>query len=141
MTNVYEFNQNVGKPIINLAYANGFPPQTYRLALAPLFDDYHVISVQSRPLWGDCPPESLTNWQQLGDDLLAGLDQFTYQPVIAIGHSFGGVATIYAAIKRPERFRGLVLIEPTLLAPHKLLVLRLAGMANIDLRRPLIQGA
>ncbi len=141
MTRVYEFNQNAGKPLINLAYANGFPPQTYQYALKPLFDDYRVVSIHARPLWGDCPPESLTNWEQLGDDLLTGLEQFTAEPVIGIGHSVGGVATIYAAIKRPDRFRALILIEPTLLAPHRLLALRLLHGGRREARHPLIEGA
>jgi pimeloyl-ACP methyl ester carboxylesterase len=48
---------------------------------------------------------------------LAQLNELTAQPVIGIGHSVGGVATMYAAVKQPDRFRALVLIEPTLLAP------------------------
>src|SRR5262249_50169668 len=107
----------------------------------PLFDDFHVISIHARPLWGDCPPESLTNWEQLGDDLLKGLEEYTDQPVIGIGHSVGGVATIYAALKRPDRFRRLVLIEPTLLAPHRLLALRLLNLGKKESRHALIEGA
>src|SRR5262245_7441002 len=97
----HDFNENVGKPIVNLAYANGFPPETYKYMLQPLFADFHVVSIQARPLWGDCPPESLTSWHQFGDDLLAGLDALTDQPIIGIGHSFGAIYTLYAAIKRP----------------------------------------
>ena len=137
----YEFNNAPGKPLINLAYANGFPPQTYHEALKPLFDRYHVVALAERPLWGDCPPESIHAWQQFGDDLLDGLASLTDQPIIGIGHSFGGVATTYAAIKRPERFSRLVLIDPTFLPPHWLLAAWLTRRLGIRLRQGLIDGA
>ncbi len=137
----YEFNDALGKPLVNLAYANGFPPQTYREALKPLFDRYHVVALAERPLWGDCPPESIHSWRQFGDDLLDGLDSLTDQPVIGIGHSFGGVATAYAAVKRPDRFSRLVLIDPTFLPPHWLLAVWLTRRLNIKVRQSLIDGA
>src|SRR5258707_12837018 len=142
--NLFGFNpENArGKPLVNLAYANGFPPQIYRAALEPLFKDYHVISLHARPLWGDSAPapESLTSWEQLGDDLLAALDGFTDQPVIGIGHSVGGVATLFAAVKRPDRFSRLVLIEPTLLAPHLLWAMRLLESRGNRQRRGVVEG-
>ena len=142
---LFDFNPEnaLGKPLVNLAYANGFPPQIYRAALEPLFKDYHVISLHARPLWGDSAPapESLTSWEQLGNDLLAALDGFTDQPVIGIGHSVGGVATLFAAVKRPDRFSRLVLIEPTLLAPHLLWAMRLLESRGNRQRRGLVEGA
>jgi pimeloyl-ACP methyl ester carboxylesterase len=35
-----------------------------------------------------------------------------------MGHSLGAVATMYAAMQRPERFRAIVLIEPVFLPPQ-----------------------
>src|SRR5215467_9145840 len=96
---IYEFNSAPGRPLVNLAYANGFLPQTYTRALQPLFADYRVVSIHARPMWGDCPPETFHHWSQFGDDLLEGLDSLTDQPVIGIGHSMGGLSTLYAAAK------------------------------------------
>ncbi len=138
---IYEFNDGSDRPLVNLAYANGFLPQTYTRALQPLFDHYHVVSALDRAMWDDCPPESVTSWSQFGDDLLAALDSLTDRPLIGIGHSFGGVATLYAAIKRPERFSHLILIDPTLLPPSVLWGLRLVRLLRIDHRIPLAQGA
>src|SRR5258708_5060336 len=106
----HNFNGSSG-PLVHLACANGFPAQTYTRALEPLFKNFHVVSANVRALWADCPPESLTHWSQLGDDILRALDQITDQPVIGIGHSVGAVATMYAAIKCPERFSRLVLVD------------------------------
>ncbi len=139
---IYEFNEGRGKLLVNLAYANGFLPQTYRRALQPLFDHYRVVSIHVRAMWENCPPESLKNWPQMGDDLLAGLDGLTDdRPVIGIGHSMGGVATLYAALKRPERFSHLILIDPTLMSPGVLWRMRLTRLLGMEARLPLVQGA
>jgi pimeloyl-ACP methyl ester carboxylesterase len=137
----YDFNTAPGKPIVNLSYANGFPPETYIHALQPLFDRYQVSSVHLRPLQGDSAPESLKRWSQLGEDLLAGLVELTDQPVVGIGHSVGGIATMHAAIKRPERFSKLVLIEPTMLSPMLLFMLQILRMSPRKPRIGLIEGA
>ena len=47
---IYEFNNAPDKPLVNLAYANGFLPQTYTRALKPLFADYRVVSIHARPI-------------------------------------------------------------------------------------------
>src|SRR3954469_17006265 len=117
---LYEFNAGSDRLLVNLAYANGFLPQTYTRALQPLFDHYNVISAHARPMWDDCPPESLKSWSQLGDDLLQALERLTDRPVVGIGHSFGGVVTLYAALKQPERFSHLVVIDPVMLPPRLL---------------------
>jgi pimeloyl-ACP methyl ester carboxylesterase len=138
---IYEFNHQLGKPVVNLAYANGFLPQTYRRALQPLFDHYHVVSALARPMWDDGAPETLTSWSQLGNDLLDAAEILTDRPIVGIGHSVGGVATLYAASKRPERFTHLVLIDPTLLPPRTLWAIRIARWLHQGHRFPLAQGA
>jgi pimeloyl-ACP methyl ester carboxylesterase len=138
---IHEFNEAPGRPLVNLAYANGFLPETYAFALQPLFAGYRVVSTHVRAMWGGCRPESLTHWSQLGDDLLDLLGSLADQPVVGIGHSFGGVATLYAALKRPERFSRLILIDPTLLPPRYLLPIRLVRLLGRDHQLPLVQGA
>jgi pimeloyl-ACP methyl ester carboxylesterase len=141
MLKYHDFNNANGKPIINLAVANGFPAETYTRALQPLMANYHVVSLHARPLWGDADPADLKRWTQLSDDLLNQLDELTDQPVIGIGHSVGGVATIHAAIKRPEKFSRLILIEPTMLSPFLLFPLWLIRSVGRTPRFGLIDGA
>jgi len=59
-------------------------------------------------------PRALRDWDGFRDDLLAFI-RFCGRPVIAIGHSRGGVYSLLAALKRPEMFLALVLIDPTIL--------------------------
>ncbi len=141
MPNFYAFPSAADAPIVNLGCANGFMPQTYTRALAPLFKDYRVVSMNMRPLWENCAPESLHSWRQLGDDLLNELDQLTNQPVIGIGHSVGAIATLYAASTRPERFSHLILLDPTLLPRAYLWGVRLLRLIGREARLPLVEQA
>jgi pimeloyl-ACP methyl ester carboxylesterase len=72
---------------------------------------------------------------------LAGLRSINAQKVIGIGHSMGGVATMTVAIRQPELFDRIVLVDPTLLPPvflRKVNVMKWFGMKP---RIDLIQGA
>ena len=128
--------------VLHLAVANGFPPQTYIPLLQPLTGGYRVLSLPPRPLWTDPPaPQSAPSWHTLADDLLAGLRQHNLTDVIAIGHSFGGTASLAAAAKDPSQFRGLVLLDPTIFTPLRLRVIALMQFLGQGGRMPLVQGA
>jgi pimeloyl-ACP methyl ester carboxylesterase len=129
-------------PLINLAVANGFPPQTYIPVMRSLLDQHSAISVLPRALWDPTPPpEMLTHWRQQADDLLAGLEQRHLTDIIAIGHSMGGVASMLAALKQPQRFRALVLLDPTFLPPPVLGAIAALRALGLGHRIPLAQGA
>jgi pimeloyl-ACP methyl ester carboxylesterase len=140
--NFYDFNQNSQKPLLHLAHANGFPPSTYAQALKPLLEKFHAISFYARPFWPDCPPsQTLKNWSVFTDDLLNGLKEVKARKIIAIGHSLGGVATLYAAVGQPEIFSHVILIDPTMLPPaflHKVTWMKWFG---VEARKDLVQGA
>lgn len=105
-------------PLVHVAVANGFPPQTYLPMLRPFLERYQVINLPPRALWAtEPPPEEAGSWRMLADDLLAGIEQHDLRDIIAIGHSFGSIASLLAVIDAPERFRALILLDPTLLPP------------------------
>lgn len=129
-------------PVLHLAGANGFPPQTYQPLLGPLTTHYHVMSLLPRPLWHTPPPpDSLNEWRQMANDLLAGLRWLDASDVIAVGHSMGGVFSMLAAIAEPERFRALILLDPTILPSPYLLGVRALRAVGLEDRLPLVQGA
>ncbi|MBZ0300096.1 MAG: alpha/beta hydrolase [Anaerolineae bacterium] len=138
---LYEFGG--AGPVMHLAVANGFPPQTYQPLLQPLTAQYRVVSLPPRALWPhiDPPPEAVGSWQDLADDILHGLRQYSLNHVIAVGHSFGGVATIRAALTEPERFRALILLDPTLLPVYITNAIRQARAEGQTPRIPLVDSA
>ncbi|MCC7205694.1 MAG: alpha/beta hydrolase [Anaerolineae bacterium] len=128
--------------VLNLAIANGFPPDTYRPFLRALGGDYRRVCVLPRALWHNgVRPESAASWQVMADDLLAGLRAHSLTGVIAVGHSMGGVASMLAALAEPSRFRALVLLDPTIFPADLLRLIRWAGRLGLSHRFPLVQRA
>lgn len=102
-------------PLLHLAHANGFPPGAYARLVQSLLPRFHVVSMAQRPLWPDSDPRSLRDWDQLGRDLRDCLREKGHDGIIGVGHSVGGASTLIAAAMDPELFRGVVLLDPTIL--------------------------
>lgn len=127
---------------LNLLPANGFPPQTYLPMLRPLMATHRVISLPPRALWPDEPlPEPTRHWDMLAEDLLAGLRTYNLTNVVAVGHSFGGVASLLAAAAEPERFRALILLDPTIFQPDWMRGMAQAQADGSITEFPLAKGA
>jgi pimeloyl-ACP methyl ester carboxylesterase len=101
------------KPKLHFAHGNGFPSPCYRQMLMPLetvFDCCYIDKIghaEAFPI-GD-------NWHTLVDELRDSVRRQSDQPVIAVGHSLGGVLSVLAALKEPELFRAVVLLDAPLL--------------------------
>lgn len=158
-------------PIIHLSHANGFPPASYApfaetLINPPLLDaaerfaadaenrfsnseavgkttgrGFRVIGLPARPLWPHSQPESAPDWHTFANDLIHGLDDLQMKQIIGVGHSMGGVLTLLAAVRRPDLFRAIVLIDPVIMPPMILAVLWLMRRSGLSQRQPLVQGA
>ncbi len=128
-------------PLVHLAHANGFPPGSYRPLAQELADCCHVVALRSRPLWPGSRPQSAPTWQPMVDDLVEGLEGLGLKGIVGVGHSLGGVLTMWAAIRRPALFRAVVLVEPVLLPPSWLWWLRLMRLLGLSRRQPLVQSA
>jgi pimeloyl-ACP methyl ester carboxylesterase len=74
--------------------------------------------MRQRPLWPGSSPGEIADWHPLTDDFLRFLDEHPAGTTIGIGHSVGGIVTLRAALRQPDRFRALVLIDPVLFPPY-----------------------
>jgi pimeloyl-ACP methyl ester carboxylesterase len=112
------------------AHANGFPSATYGKlfdALGPLFRVEHLPQHGHDPRFpvGD-------NWTTLVDELLYHL-QGQPEPVWGVGHSFGGVLHLHAALRCPEYYRGVILLDaPSHTLTERYLIRAAKRMGFID---------
>lgn len=121
-------------PVIHLAPANGFPTVVYRPLIESFTDTFRVVNLPYRGSWvDDPPPQNIHEWDETTvPDLLTGMRQHNLRDVIAVGHSIGGVTSILAAIREPQRFKALVLLDPTVLPLRFLWGLRLLRLLRRD---------
>ncbi len=73
--------------------------------------------------------------------MVEGLKEMRAHQVVGIGHSLGGVLTLYAAVKEPDLFKQIVLIDPTMLAPGLLRKIRFMKFFGFEARNFLVKGA
>ena len=99
-------------------HANGYPPECYRPLLSRLAENFHVTAMVQRPLWPDSKPGDIDSWHPLTDDFLRFLDAHHTGLITCVGHSMGGIALLRAALREPERFKAIVLLDPVLLPPY-----------------------
>ncbi len=81
----------------------------------------------------------------LTDDLLSALGSLDLRApggkIIGVGHSLGAVLTLNAALKEPERFSRIVLIDPTMLPPPLLIKVWWMKKLGLEFRPDLVAGA
>jgi len=137
-------------PLLVFAHANGYPPQAYRTFLEPFLEDYQVFSLYLRSFWPGSDPQEMKDWRVFRNDYLPEvrslIEKFGKQSnssgrVIGVGHSLGAMTTLMAAIKDPEMFSLLVLMEPVLFPRWRGMAMRLlAPFKLIKKIHPLIRG-
>jgi pimeloyl-ACP methyl ester carboxylesterase len=57
------------------------------------------------------------HWPPFGMDVIGVIDRLGLRGLTGVGHSMGGYLVVQAAAVRPEAFRDLVLVDPTIFAP------------------------
>jgi pimeloyl-ACP methyl ester carboxylesterase len=117
---------------LHFLHANGYPFYCYDPLLKLLHREYHVFGMLLRPLWEGSKPNDVNDWQIFSDDLLRFLTDYDTS-MIGVGHSIGATVTLRAALREPNKFRALVLIEPVLF-PHGRMIawnlIRAIGLGN-----------
>ncbi len=137
---LYEFGGS--GPVINLALANGFPPQTYQPIFEPLTRQYRAVCLLPRALWQNgSQPQDTRSWHVLADDLLAGLRAHNLTNVIAVGHSMGAVVSMLAVLAEPARFRALIMLDPAIMPPRVLRMIKVLRVLGLSEQFPLVKKA
>ncbi len=117
------------KEIIHFAHGNGFPALCYSQMLDRLkeqFDICYIDKIGHDPLF----PVS-ENWHNLVHELIASVQKQATQPVIAVGHSLGGILSFLAAVEQPELFKAVIMLDSPLIGRFKSSMVRLAKTLGI----------
>jgi len=117
--------QHIGQGPANMHFlaANGFPVGGYKHFLQMMAPHYSMLALENRGMWPEQPaPCHDFTWNDHAEDLIAFLDyqaaeSYLQKPIIGVGHSIGATVTVLAAIKRPDLFSRLILIDPASLGP------------------------
>ncbi|CAM3969992.1 Serine aminopeptidase S33 domain-containing protein [Flavobacterium branchiophilum] len=92
---------------------NGLPIGVYQPFLEIISKKYCVTNLSFRASWDKMGnAKNQTNWETYADDLIAFIENHYNKPIVGLGHSQGGNATIVAAYKRPDLFKELIIIDP-----------------------------
>jgi len=130
-------------PAMHLAHANGFASPVYSKIIGSLSEHYKVRSLnfccQANCIF-DCTHGKrprVGSWHRLAAELISFLETMNTGPVVGVGHSFGGVVTMFASIRRPDLFTKLILLDPVFLEPKIVRIARFARLTRQQHRSPL----
>lgn len=114
---------------LHFAHGNGFPSPCYQQLLTCLqerFDCFYIEKIghnQQFPV--------TENWQALVDELILSVKTQAFEPVIAVGHSLGGILSLLAAVEQPSLFKAVILLDSPLIGRFKSNIIRLSKITGL----------
>lgn len=117
------------RELIHFAHGNGFPALCYNQMLTQLSTHFDWCYIDRIGHSKEYPVTE--NWHNLVSELIASVQTQADRPVIALGHSLGGVLSLLAAIERPELFKAVVLLDSPLIGPLKSSMVKLAKSLGV----------
>lgn len=106
-----------GTPLV-FAHATGFHARCWDGVIRRM-PGRRALAVDLRGHGRSSKPDPPYPWREFGADLAALTCALGVQGAIGVGHSMGGHSIVSSAIVRPEAYRALVLIDPTIFAPER----------------------
>lgn len=112
---------------IQFSHSNGFSAQTYRY----FFEQLAPYRVEAVNRFGHGEYRVGQDWHPLADELLADIRRHGNTPVVGVGHSLGGVLTLWAAVRHPELFSKVILIDPPIFGLQKRIPIWIASLFGL----------
>jgi pimeloyl-ACP methyl ester carboxylesterase len=104
----------MNKQIIHFAHANGFPAKTYSKLFSYLEDEFEIGYLEHH---AHNPKFPVTDsWERLRDELREEIENRYTQKIIGIGHSLGGILHFLVAVKNPELYKAIVLLDAPIIS-------------------------
>lgn len=121
---------------VHFAHATGFNAETYRELIGALDPslDVHAMDARGHGLSrAVADPKRLRSWAPFRRDLEAFVETLA-GPVILAGHSMGATVSMALAAARPDLVSGLVLADPVIVPPRRVLILAVARFFGLSRR-------
>ncbi|MDP6268116.1 MAG: alpha/beta hydrolase [Arenicellales bacterium] len=99
-----------------LVHATGFHARCWDQVVSNL-GDYHVVAVDMRG-HGRSEKTGPFTWEVFGQDVAELVAMMDLTDLVGVGHSMGGHSVTQAAADQPDRFKGLVLVDPVIMPPE-----------------------
>ena len=120
---------------MHFAHGNGFPSPCYRQLLQHLTSRFDCCYIDRVGHTSEFPVSE--NWRNLVDEVIASIKSQATQPVVAVGHSLGGVLSLLAAIEQPSLVKAVILLDSPLIGRFKSSVVRFSkALGMIDRLTP-----
>lgn len=100
-------------PALLFVHATGFHGRCWERIVAH-FPDRRCLAIDARGHGRSTKPAPPVRWRDWGVDLAAVADHFDLRDTLGVGHSSGGHTTVQCAALRPETYRALLLVDPTI---------------------------
>jgi pimeloyl-ACP methyl ester carboxylesterase len=100
-------------PALLFAHATGFHGRCWDRIVAR-FPERRCLAIDARGHGRSSKPAPPIEWRDFGPDLAAVAAHFELRDTVGVGHSSGGHTTVQCAALRPETYRSLLVIDPTI---------------------------
>jgi len=106
--------------LLHFFHANGFPTGVYVPLLQELTSQFRIVglSIPGQDGLGG----KIESWEAIADHLTDFISSLNQGPVIGVGHSIGAVCTMIGAVKRPDLFSRLIMLDAVMM-PRRFIVL------------------
>ena len=121
----HDYNHN-----IHFLHGNSFTPNSYKNLLDGLSNRAIVKTSLLRPLWAKDNLVKFSNWDIFLDDYLDSIKDESN--IVGVGHSIGGNLLLKAAIKQPERFDKIILLDPTFFVPKTIMAWKIISLFKMQ---------
>ncbi len=134
------YNNGSDGKLLHFLHGNSITPQSYSNLLDYLSQNFLIKNFLLRPLWDKQEMPNFEDWTIFLDDYLNSIND--ENDIVAIGHSIGGNLLLKAALTKPEKFKKIILLDPTFITPFKIRVWNIICKLNLSsFFLPLIKSA
>lgn len=114
--------------VIQFSHANGFPALSYSY-LFSLLKPHETRYVDK---FGHDKFRINESWDPMVDELIDHIETHYTEPVVALGHSMGGILSLFATDRRPELFRMVIVMDSPIFTNYYRLLIRFSQKAKIN---------